>query len=107
MDQPTRPLGPPGTPRDPRQPTKHLDPPPQEPDHTCGKCGGELIQMQPKANATMIGGRRLPLELEVANARRDTHTGLRRAVPCYTWVCLDCGYTEFYTQEPRKMLEAE
>jgi hypothetical protein len=86
----TRPDRPPGS-----------DPTPPTPG--CRWCGGE-VRAFPAIVQTLHGAGPVELENPDGPLSGGRFGGRPPHAPCYGRVCLDCGYTELYTEQPRQLL---
>ena len=83
----------------PDTPTRRLDDVPNDPPSAaCAKCGGSVIWAQTRVQPTnMLYATRLYVE-------QPKNLFAKRSL-CNALVCTECGYTEFYTATPKKLLE--
>ncbi len=87
------------------RPTQHLntsgDTPPA---HACPKCQTAMFE----AEVATLGRY---TSSSVVLERQSTGSGLvgsqRKQAACQAWICPDCGYTEYYTINPRRLLEGD
>src|SRR5690348_4268185 len=102
MDHPTRRLA--ERPGDDTAPdaraTRHLARPVPGPPTICPRCDGEVARF-PTRSGTSRGG---PLVVVNLDGPREIWQGLQPARDLWAYVCLDCGYTELYTDQPRRLL---
>jgi predicted nucleic-acid-binding Zn-ribbon protein len=82
------------------RPTQRLDQPSgNAPAYHCPKCGEAMTD----AEAVSSGAGQIIL-VKVVDKSVLWGT-VRRRTTCTAWVCIECGYTEFYAAQPRKLLE--
>lgn len=86
----------------PAQPTHRLDRPlpPDAPQEQCGRCGGPVECFQLYVQTAQGLGL---LEIQNPAGPRESWHGRVPHAPTEAWVCLDCGYTELYTRNPRSL----
>ncbi len=83
-------------------PTQRLDNPNGTPPaHACPKCQTAMFE----AEVATLGRY---TSTSVVLERQREHRGLvgpqKRQAACQAWICPECGYTEFYTINPRRLL---
>lgn len=76
------------------EPTRRLDAPPATPEPGCVKCGGRLVQARSIEYKTGGFNHHLMLEPLSGSVLGQYMT------ECLAWVCISCGYTEFYAENP-------
>src|SRR5690349_21747326 len=103
-DHPTRRLNEPSAEAQTDQAAQHLDAPSSTPDErTCLRCGASMI-------AVSIGGLKVSRKVgeAPASSKMQFLFGTYDAIAvaeCFAMVCIECGYTELQTINPRQLLE--
>ncbi len=69
--------------------------------NVCPKCGGERVL----GDVSVTGGY-YPLRFSITRELYGPSESRDRTAQtfCYALVCVHCGYTEFYTRSPRKLI---
>lgn len=84
----------------PDTPTRRLDDVPNDPSSSfCVKCGGPMIW----AWTAIYPFRQLDEPRLYVQQRKKAYRPKRSL--CNALVCVECGYTEFYTRTPKRLLE--